>query len=222
MNEDDWEKIIPIWEDLIENVDEDDIQIETNIEEDDDYRSQDGDKSVLSISSNSCLASKKQLRLDKELEASGFSKNDSMRASELHYFDSKPTDAGIETVQEEEEEENAATGEQAETDANNLISESDEYDGAISDKEDDDSNDGQGEVRVYRDKIKNDDEQSISNFSTASRVQSYAQAEAIARERVRYHMNEKKKAKMRKGAYRSRNNNKTFDKGKRGFQDFSI
>lgn len=224
MNEDDWETLIPLWEDLIENVDEDDIQIETDIGEGDDCLTQDGDKSVLSISSNSCLASKKQLRLDKALEASGFSKKDSGRANELEYFNSTPADAGIETVQEEEDEEKATkTSEQDETDANNLISEPEEYDGAISDKEDDDdSNDGQGKVRVYRDIIKNDDEQSVSNFSTISRAQSYAQAEAIARERVRHHMNEKKKAKMRKGAYRSRNNNKSFDKGKRGFQDFTI
>lgn len=214
LNEDDWDKLVPQWEELIANVDEDDVQIDVKFDEDD--LTQDDIKSVLSISSNSCLASRKQLRLDRELQASGFSENDAMRASELHYFDSKPK-TGIEPVQEEEEEEGAI-----ETGNEEKVNETDEYDGAISDKEDDDnSNDGQGQVRVYRDKTENEDEQSLANFSVVSRAQSYAEAEAIARERVRRHFNEKKKAKMRKGAYRSKNNNKSFDKGKRGFQDFS-
>ena len=216
MNEDDWAEIIPIWEDLIENVDEDNIQIEADFDDDDDMTN---DGSVLTISSNSCLASKRQLRLDKELQASGFSKNDAIRATELHYFENKPN---IEIVHEEEELEAENENDNAEEKDEKQI---EEYDGEISDKEDDNSITGQGEVQVqvFTEKEDNDDAKSIiSHFSTVSRAQSYAQAEAIARERVRRHFNEQKKAKMRKGAYRSRNSNKSFDKGKRGFQDFSL
>ncbi len=225
LNEDDWEELVPVWEELIENVDEDDVQIDTNIDEDDldDNFTQDGDRSVLSISSNSCLASKKQLRLDKELQASGFSKDDAARASELHYFESTPQKGTIEPVKEEDEDDQASDNDKDEKSIDQ--NEGDDYDGAISDKEDDDDsfNGGQAKIQVYRDpNHENSDEKSISNFSTISKAQSYAEAEAKARERVRRHFQEQKKAKMRKGAYRSRNNNKSFDKGKRGFQDFSI
>jgi hypothetical protein len=163
MNEEDWEKIVPLWEDLIAHVgDEDDhVQIDTNIGEGDDNMTQDGNQSLLSISSNSCIASKKQLRLDKELHASEFSQKDAARANELHYFEAKPD---IEPVQEEEEgeEEKSNVGENEnvgnngkdkEKDTNN---EPDEYNGAISDEEDDnDSVTGQGgvQVQVYRDKF---------------------------------------------------------------------
>lgn len=216
MNEEDWGILVPLWEDLIQNVNEDELQIDANIE--DDCGTLDGEQSVISVSSNSCLASKKQLRLDKSLQASGFSQKDAMRANELHYYNSEQNN--IETVQEEMEYDNEV--EKNEESEKGNFSENDEYDGAISDKEDDDSLDEQVEVRVYRDTIQNEDEQSIANFSTVSRAQSYAEAEAIARERVRRHFNEQKKAKMRQGAYRSRNSNKSFNKGKRGFQDFSI
>jgi hypothetical protein len=233
MNEEDWEKIVPLWEDLIAHVDDEDdhVQIDTNIGEGDDNMTQDGNQSVLSISSNSCIASKKQLRLDKELHASGFSQKDAARANELHYFEAKPD---IEPVQEEEEGEeeksNVGENENAENDGEDkekdINNEPDEYDGAISDKEDDDDSvTGQGgvQVQVYRDKFgEYDDDQSLANFSTVSRAQSYAEAEAKARERVRRSLIEQKKAKTRKGAYKSRNSNKSFNKGKRGFQDFSI
>ena len=101
------------------------------------------------------------MQLDKELHASGFSQKDAAIANELHYFEAKPD---IEPVQEEEEgeEERSNVGENEnvgnngkdeEKDTNN---EPDEYDGAISDEEDDnDSVTGQGgvQVQVYRDKF---------------------------------------------------------------------
>ena len=229
LNDGDWDDIVPVWEDLIENVNEDDIQFDTEVTEDDETI-RDGDKSVLTISSNSCLASKQQLRLDKDLQASGFSQNDAMRPNELHYFEENPTH-GIDTVPEDEElrvdqEEDAKSNSD---DKEQHKEEPDDYDGEISDKEDDDDSNDKGEVRVYRDRDvnikdakKQSDDISISNFSTVSRALSYAEAEAIAKERVRRHFNDAKKAKMRKGAYKNRNNNKSFDKGKRGFQDWTL
>jgi len=209
MNEEDWEHLVPVWEDLIANVDEDEIYI--GAEEDDD---QDGEKSVLSISSNSCLASKKQLRLDKELQASGFSKDDAARNVELAYFE--PLAKTFGAVQEEEsddDDEGDQIGEKAKANEQD-----DEYDGEISDKEDDDEQ--EEEVHVYR---QDDDEKSTtSQFSTMSRAESYAINEQKARERVRRHLADRKKAKNTRGAFKAKNSNKTFVKGKRGFQDFGL
>ena len=58
-------------------------------------------------------------------------------------------------------------------------------------------------------------------LSLSSKVRSYAhsQAEEKARERVRKHLEEQKRAKLRKGAFRKGNKNKTFVKGKRVFKD---
>lgn len=203
LNEEDWERIVPLWEDLIAAVDEEEIYI--GDEEDDE---QDGEKSVLTISSNSCLASKKQLRLDHALQASGFSKEDAERKRELAYFE--PIEKTCNAVLEEE------TNDGDDDDHNDSKSNLDdgEYDGEISDKEDDDEE--EEKVEVYR---QDDDERSTSNFSTMSRAESYAIAKAKASERVRRQMADMKKAKKTKGAFKKKNSNKTFVKGVRGFKD---
>merc|ERR1719457_83844 len=203
LNEEDWERIVPLWEDLIATVDEEEIYI--GDEEDDE---EDGEKSVLTISSNSCLASKKQLRLDHALQASGFSKEDAERKRELAYFE--PIEKTCNAVLEEE------TNDGDDDDHNNSKSNLDdgEYDGEISDKEDDDEE--EEKVEVYR---QDDDERSTSNFSTMSRAESYAIAKAKASERVRRQMADMKKAKKTRGAFKKKNSNKTFVKGVRGFKD---
>lgn len=206
MNEEDWERVIPLWEDLIAAVDEDEVYI--GDEEDDE---QDGEKSVLSISSNSCLASKKQLRLDHALQASGFSQEDAARKSELAYFE--PIAKTCNVVQEEENDADDDSGNKQNDGDDNLNQEEDEYDGEISDKEDDEPEE---EVQVYR---QDDDERSTSNFSTISRAESYAIAKAKAGERVRRQLADMKKAKKKKGAFKKKNTNKTFVKGVRGFKD---
>lgn len=174
-----------------------------------DYEEKDGEKSVLSISSNSCLASKKQLRLDKELQASGFSKEDAARKNELSYYESLSA-MKCDVVQEEDDlqSENDEGWDEDGQDAN-------EYDGEISDKEDEENE--EHDVHVYH-RHQNDD-CSVGDFSTLSRAESYAIAESKARERVRKHILEMKKSKSRQGAYKSKNSNKTYNKGKRGFKD---
>lgn len=213
MNEEDWEQLIPAWDDLIANVNEDEIDIDDGLcNDEDDEESKLGSDSVLSISSNSCLASKKQLRLDHALKASGFSREDAERGVELHYF--KDSDGGIVPVDEEDEEGGSS-------EENNGESEEkvEEYDGEISDKEDDDD-DELGEVRVFRQN--DDDNVSTAAFSTTSTVMTNAQAEAIAKVRVQRHLQEMKRGKARKQAFRRKNSNKTFVKGKRVFQDFTV
>jgi hypothetical protein len=213
MNEEDWERIVPEWEDLIANVDEEEIYIPND---DDDA---DGEKSVLSmasnlsISSNSCLASKKQLRLDQQLQASGFSKEDSERKKDLHYYE--PVGGVLHEDEEFKEDENNSDEDGDNDDGNGDKVE--EYDGEISDKEDDDDEE---EVQVYRQRDHDDDNRSTtSNFSTLSRAESYAIAENKARERVRRHIAEMKKNKGKHNAYKKKNSNKTYEKGKRGFKD---
>lgn len=206
MNEEDWERLVPVWENLIANVEEEEVYLQNDLDDE-----LDCENSVLTISSNSCLASKKQLRLDQALQASGFSKEDSARRSDLQYYQPLEKTCGV--VREEEEVENANGIEHQD-----VKKEIGDYDGEISDKEDDDE--GENEVHVYRQD--GDDECSTSNFSAVSRAESYAVAEAKARERVRRHLQEMKKMKGKKGAFKKKNSNKTFVKGKRGFQDFGL
>ncbi len=208
MNEEDWERLVPVWGDLIANVDEEEVYIGGGDEDDDE---QDGDKSVLTISSNSCLASTKQLRLDHALQASGFSTEDAQRKSELAYFE--PIEKSCNVVQEEESGDDAINEDGQNSTADKLKSEGDAYDGEISDKEDDDQEE---EVQFYREE---EDERSTSNFSTISRAESYAIAKAKAADRVRRQLADMKRAKKTRGAFKKKNSNKTYVKGKRGFKD---
>lgn len=208
LNEEDWEQLVPLWEELIANVDENEVNFEQEgesvLNEDND-----GERSILSITSNSCLASKKQLRLDKQLQASGFSKDDAARKSELSYYESLSS-MKCDVVEEDS----------SENDEGNVSNEESifhDYDGEISDKEDEEEDNYQDKLHVYE--ISGRDDQSVGNISQISRAESYAIAESRARERVRKHLLVMKKAKARQGAYKSKNSNKTFNKGKRGFKD---
>ena len=212
VNEEDWERLVPKWEDLIANVDEEEVFI--GAEEDDQG---DGEKSVLSVSSNSSLAPKKQIRLDRALQASGFSKEDSARKTELQYYAPiTPIEKTCGVLQEEEDSQDDDDDNSNAGDANQEQP-VDDYDGEISDKEDDDE--PEEEVLVYR---QDDDEKSTSNFSVISRAESYSIAKAKASDRVRRQLLDMKKANKNKGAFRKKNSNKTFVKGKRGFQDFGM
>ncbi|KAL7467808.1 hypothetical protein ACHAXS_008044, partial [Conticribra weissflogii] len=62
---------------------------------------------------------------------------------------------------------------------------------------------------------------SISGMSRVSQL-SYAEAEQRARERVRRHLEENKRKSSRKGAFKTRNSNKSFVKGKRVVNDFGL
>jgi RIO kinase 2 len=219
LNEEDWERLVPIWEDLIANVNDDNLHIE--IEENDQEDDEDGEKSVLTISSNSSLVPKKQLRLDQVLQASGFSKEDAARKSELLYYEPIERKCGVLLEDDEDDEKE----EDADKEGKDVIieqqqqPENDDYDGEISDKEDDDD-DQQEDVHVYT--HDDNDDRSTSHFSTVSRAESYALAKARASERVRRQLAEMKKASKTRGAFRKKNSNKTFVKGKRGVQDFGL
>ena len=65
---------------------------------------------------------------------------------------------------------------------------------------------------------------SISGMSRMSRMSqlSHAEVEHIARERVKKHLEDRKRASGRKGAFKSRNSNKSYSKGRRVMNDFGI
>jgi hypothetical protein len=228
LNEDDWKDIVPKWEDLIINVDSEEQIV---IDGGDEIDGEDGEeKSVLTVTSKNSIIPMKQLRLDVELQASGFSKEDAERDGELHYFGGSsdfvnPSNGIIDAVEEEEEEEEEEDNEESsivdEGDDNDVVNtniDKEEYDGVISDSDDD--RDSVQNVDVYQGDLVNNDSYSVSGFSTLSLAQRNEQAEEMARLRVRRHLEEQKRNKTKRQAFRSRNSNKTFVKGKRVFQDF--
>ena len=167
------------------------------------------------------LVSKAQLRLDAELQASGYSEEDAARDSELAYFSAHQ---GVTTVDEEEDEE----GEESE-DEEEVV----EEDEVATPEADNIEDDEQAPELVNMDDFRIDDNASlaagggnvsISGMSHVSRVStiSYAEAEERARERVRRHLEDRKRASGRKGAFKTRNSNKSYAKGKRVMNDFGL
>jgi hypothetical protein len=62
---------------------------------------------------------------------------------------------------------------------------------------------------------------SVGGMSRISTL-SYAEAEQVARERVRRHLEDRKRASGKKGAFKTRNSNKSYSKGKRVITDFGL
>jgi RIO kinase 2 len=153
-----------------------------------------------------CLASKAQLRLDQELKASGYSEDDANRDSELYYY------------------------------YNSRSSKSDEE--SEEDEDGDEDNDSNGD---HDEKSKDNDmesmaEQSRSGFSLRSGVTNSSrllmntpvanltreQLHEQAKERVRQQLEAQKKKGRQRGAFRKRNSNKSYLKGKRVYENTEI
>merc|ERR1712226_380178 len=172
-----WETLIPKWNEVITAVVD--------------------DKNVIPDDASTCLASRAQIRLDEELQASGFSQYDSSRDMELYYY----ATGSILGIQEEvplDHEGGLEVGD--DVDSVNFLDSNEVYD------------DGNNSAVVFD--LMDDDQRTI--FTERSR----AVAEEKARRRVKQHLEERKKKNSNKGAFRSRNNNKTFIKGKRAYDDF--
>ena len=161
-----------------------------------------------------CLASKAQVRLDEELKASGYSAEDSNRDMELHYYTVSAAhgveiDAGIKEEGEEDEGEEDDDGveERNDTvDGDDILASP--HDGSdISDVEDDHEKDEAISVSP-----------SVMDASVVTR-QTWAEAEQKAKARVQKHLNDAKKKGRRKGAFKSKNSNKSYEKGKRVYSD---
>jgi RIO kinase 2 len=157
-----------------------------------------------------CLASKAQVRLDEELKASGYSAEDSNRDMELHYYTVSAAH-GIEIgsgIKEDGVEADLDFEERSDSvDDDDLLASP--HDGSdLSDEEDDYEKDEAVSVSP-----------SIMDASAVTR-QTWVEAEQKAKARVQKHLNDaKRKGRVGKGAFKSKNSNKSYEKGKRVYSD---
>lgn len=196
--------IMPSWEELIASSNQDDIE-----------DSGDGNDDVT-------LVSKAQLRLDEELQASGYSEEDAARDSELMYYQAQQrSNRDLDDVDEEESDEDGSDEDYDEdafdADANPVVEET----GQAPELLDMDS------FHIGQKNANADDGASFAggvSISGMSRMsqRSHAEVEHIARERVKKHLEDRKRASGRKGAFKSRNSNKSYSKGKRVMNDFGV
>lgn len=199
--------IMPPWEELIANSNQDDAE-----------DSGEGNDDVT-------LVSKAQLRLDEELKASGFSEEDAARDSELMYYQAHQLSRrGLDDVNEEESDEDGCDDD-SEHELNG--EEDDAFDTGANPVEDDQAPELLDMEKVHINHDITDDGASfaggvsISGMSRMSQL-SHAEVEHIARERVRKHLEDRKRASGRKGAFKTRNSNKSYVKGKRVMNDFGL
>ena len=202
--------IMPPWEELIANSNQDDTE-----------DSGDGQDDVT-------LVSKAQLRLDEELKASGYSEEDAARDSELMYYQAHQLSRrGLDDVDEEESDEDGS-----DDDSGNGVSGEEEEVDAFDTGDANPVDDEQAPELLDMDNVhishdRGDDGASfaggvsISGMSRMSQL-SHAEVEHIARERVRKHLEDRKRASGRKGAFKTRNSNKSYVKGKRVMNDFGL
>jgi RIO kinase 2 len=149
-----------------------------------------------------CLASKAQLRLDEELKASGYSEEDTQRDMELYYYynrDEKDDDDDDENSKSDDEEQ----------DRNNNMPSVDEMDG------DGSIESGEHDVDAFT-------SSNVSVNTTQLANMSREQLQEQARERVRLQLENQKRKDRQKGAFRKKNSNKTYIKGKRVFTDLGV
>lgn len=174
-------------------------------------------------------------RLDEELQASGYSKEDAARGSEFAYFEShQQLNRDLNVVDDVDDENSEDEGTSKED--SNKCQEKNTVE--VSNKEKEIGNcldDGDqvpelidmGDFQIQS-KVNNNNDGasfaggvSIGGMSRMSQL-SHAEAEHVARERVRRHLEDRKKASGKKGAFKTRNNNKSYAKGKRVLTDFGI
>jgi len=192
--------IMPTWEELIAEGGDLDVT---------------GDDDA-TLGSKVSLVSKAQHRLDEELKASGYSKADAARDSELAYYEAhQHINRDLDVVEDvdESDEEESVEEKSSSREESNLVSEQEDstevpqlvnMDGFDVESRKGDTGDGI----------------SISGMSRVS--MSYAEAEERARERVKQHIADRKRASTRKGAFKTRNSSKSYSKGKRVMNDITL
>lgn len=207
--EDQFGGIMPSWEELIAD------------EENADICGGDG-------ADDATLVSKAQRRLDQELMASGYSEEDAARSSELAYFEAHQSMSRTLDRVEDADEEDSDEEEESNEEENNsdepveepTLNDLNDF-GSVGDEDqapdlvDMGNFDPRSKLVGRGDGASHAGGVSISGLSTLS----YAEAEQRARERVKRHMEENKRKAGKKGAFKSRNKNKTYVKGKRVMND---
>lgn len=147
-----------------------------------------------------CLASKAQMRLDEDLKASGYDDVISGRETLLHYHDDV---AGA----------NDAT--------TNTFDENDDQESFDSD-EGDKCDDSEKSMNLKEDNISHAiDSVSLSVFPPPGELANLSRSELQeqAKARVQVHLESQKKKNRQRGAFRKRNSNKSYSKGKRVYSD---
>lgn len=179
----------------------------------------DDEESQAADTESICLANKAQLRLDQQLKASGYSQADSNRDMELYYYYSESQKAAAAengTLEEKENEEDGEEGDHSDEDAAEHGGE-----GPIGETgaSDDDDDDGYSlESAEDRSVMTNRSAFLDGELANLSREQ----LQEKARQRVKQQLETQKKKGRQRGAFRTRNSNKTYLKGKRVYQDFGI
>jgi len=137
-----------------------------------------------------CLASKAQLRLDEELKASGY--NDMLSVCENHESNSNGDDIlqGRSNPEDQDEDE-------------------------------DEHSDGEESLNSKDEHISHMIDSASLNVVSADDLtnMSYHKLQEQARARVQIHIESQKKKNRQRGAFRKRNNNKSYSKGKRIYSD---
>jgi len=200
--------IMPTWDELIagDNEDDDDVNNGGEFPGDD-------------VS----LVSRSQHRLDAELKASRYSREDAARDTELAYYEAHQQrgldhDLGVVDDVDDEEDEDS-------DDDNDTVEDGNTHEPEFSNVKELVNNDERAPELIDMDEfnIDNDgasisgDGVSVSGMSRMSRVSilSYAAVEQRARERVARHLDDRKRASGKKGAFKTRNSNKSYSKGRR-------
>ena len=181
---------------------------------------------------------KAQHRLDEELQASGYSKEDAARVSEFSFYESHQQSncdlsVGVGTDYENDQEKVTSeekpneSHERKQTETNEMTNAKNVELGTCVDNGDQVPELIDMDKFQIQSKISNSDVISISggvSLGGMSRISqlTHAEAEHVARERVRRHLEDRKKASGKKGAFKTRNNNKSYAKGKRVLNDFGL
>ena len=162
-------------------------------------------------------------RLDEELKASGF--NDAAGTSrdlELYYFESGPKPVSTAIIEDEDENESLGDDDDSE-DSQDVSQEAEQQDDAAEvhneecaeapeengDSADDESNGGTPRHPTGESIVSRDDMVRLTREEMEQKV----------RQRVQKHLEDEKRKARKQGAFRKRNSNKTYIKGKRVMND---
>jgi RIO kinase 2 len=168
------------------------------------------------VTQSVCLANREQLRLDQELQASGYTAADANRDMELYYYyqNGAPQQKNNKNKDgDAKEEENADI-----QDGNAKVEkEAGMQDGRENDDVDSLGSAGQGDG----DSVINDTASQIFAPGQLADM-SRQQLQELARVRVQEQLDAQKKKGRQRGAFRKQNSNKSYVKGKRVFADFGV
>lgn len=176
------------------------------------------------------LASRAQIRLDQELQASGYSEQDAQRDMELYYFNKHEMNNSDSSSDDSDDAESNDEDLCAEQEATIDEASEDEVPELVEREEDRMKHPSENtkidlDFQIDLNNHRNTTDCKDENASLAASIfteQSYAIAEQRARIRVQKHIEQSKKSSQRSRAFKSRNSNKTYVKGKRVFQDYSV